>query len=235
MKYLKVFVDFAESLEPLGDAEIGRLFVGMLRYASDGTVPDFRGNERFVWPIAKKNIDASVKAYENLAANAKIARESLSKARASYSYDGLRLDKDKEKDKEKDNMSPPISPPGGKAPAKKQEPEPDYFAELPEDLRKKADDWLAYKRGRRFTYQPSGKRALASQMAKYAGQYGASAVCDAIDQAIASGYQGIVWDAIGRTKGSKPHGRQTRAHNHHQRTYTGAELAKIGVDLLEGG
>lgn len=140
------------------------------------------------------------------------------------------------KDKDKDiDISPPISPPGGKSPAKKQEPEPDYFAELPEDLRKKADDWLAYKRGRRFTYQPSGKRALASQMSKYAGQYGASAVCDAIDQAIASGYQGIVWDAIGRTKGSKPHGRQTRAHNHHQRTYTEAELAKIGVDLLEGG
>lgn len=113
MKYLKVFVDFAESLEPLGDAEIGRLFLAMLEYASNGTVPDFRGNERFVWPIAKRNIDASVKAYENLAANAKMARESLSKARASYNYDGLRIDKDKEKDKEKDNISPPISPPSG--------------------------------------------------------------------------------------------------------------------------
>lgn len=226
MKYLKVFVDFAESLEPLGDAEIGRLFVGMLRYASDGTVPDFRGNERFVWPIAKKNIDASVKAYENLAANAKMARESLSKARASYNYDALRLDKEKEK--EKDNISPPIPPPRGKPHAKKTEQETDYFANLPDGLRKKADDWIAYKRSRRFTYQPSGKRALASQMEKYANQYGEQAVCNAIDQAISNGYQGIVWESIGRgLQKSKPQ----RAHNHHQREYTDADFASIGINL----
>lgn len=226
MKYLKVFVDFAESLEPLGDAEIGRLFVGMLRYASDGTVPDFRGNERFVWPIAKKNIDASVKAYENLAANAKMARESLSKARASYNYDALRLDKEKEK--EKDNISPPISPPRGKPHAKKTEQETDYFANLPDGLRKKADDWIAYKRSRRFTYQPSGKKALASQMEKYANQYGEQAVCNAIDQAISNGYQGIVWESIGRgLQKSKPQ----RAHNHHQREYTDADFASIGINL----
>lgn len=134
---------------------------------------------------------------------------------------------DKDIDKEKD-ISPPISPPRGKPHAKKPEQETDYFANLPDGLRKKADDWIAYKRSRRFIYQPSEKRALASQMAKYANQYGEQAVCNAIEQSISNGYQGIVWEPIGRgSQRSKPQ----RAHNHHQREYTDADFESIGIDL----
>jgi hypothetical protein len=57
MKYLKVFTDFSEIIEPLQDAEVGRLFRSMLSYAESGAVPDFRGNERFVWNAAKQIID----------------------------------------------------------------------------------------------------------------------------------------------------------------------------------
>lgn len=57
MKYLKVFTDFDEVMNPLSDAEKGRLFVAMLKYAAEGTEPDFRGNERYIWPAAKLNID----------------------------------------------------------------------------------------------------------------------------------------------------------------------------------
>lgn len=137
----------------------------------------------------------------------------------------LLLNKDIDKDID---ISPPISPPRGKPHAKKTEQETDYFANLPDGLRKKADDWIAYKRSRRFTYQPSGKRALASQMEKYANQYGEQSVCNAIDQAISNGYQGIVWESIGRgSQKSKPQ----RAHNHHQREYTDADFASIGINL----
>ena len=58
MKYLKVWTSFREVMEPLSDAEKGRLFVMMLRYAESFTEPeDFAGNERFVWPAAKQLID----------------------------------------------------------------------------------------------------------------------------------------------------------------------------------
>lgn len=60
MEYLKVFTDFVEVIETLGEAERGRLFTAMLKYAGQGIEPDFRGNERFVWPIAKQNIDRTV-------------------------------------------------------------------------------------------------------------------------------------------------------------------------------
>ena len=58
MKYLKVWTSFREVMEPLSDAEKGRLFVMMLLYAESFTEPeDFAGNERFVWPAAKQLID----------------------------------------------------------------------------------------------------------------------------------------------------------------------------------
>ena len=65
MNYIKVFTDFAKSMEILSDAERGRLFMAMLEYAETGTAPDLRGNERFIWPTAKLQIDRNATAYQN--------------------------------------------------------------------------------------------------------------------------------------------------------------------------
>ena len=58
MKYLKVWTSFREVMAPLADDEKGRLFDMMLAYAEHGREPDvFPGNERFIWPVAKRDID----------------------------------------------------------------------------------------------------------------------------------------------------------------------------------
>ena len=58
MKYLKVWTDFEEIVSQLANDEIGRLFLDMLHYAKTGEEPaDFPGNERFIWPVAKRDID----------------------------------------------------------------------------------------------------------------------------------------------------------------------------------
>ena len=65
MKYLKVWTDFEAVLSPLNDDEIGRLFLLMLRYARDGEEPtDFEGNEVFIWPTAKRDIDMAAERNE---------------------------------------------------------------------------------------------------------------------------------------------------------------------------
>lgn len=64
MQSLNVFTDFAEVLDQLSDAEAGRLFKVMLRYATSKYTPDFRGNERFVWPIAKLKLDRDWDKYD---------------------------------------------------------------------------------------------------------------------------------------------------------------------------
>ena len=104
MKYLKVFTDFAEIIDPLQDAEVGRLFKSMLSYAKSGTAPDLRGNERFVWNTAKQIIDREAAYCEKQAENgrkggrpknpAKPSESQINPAKPSESL------KDKDKDKE---------------------------------------------------------------------------------------------------------------------------------------
>lgn len=62
--HLKVFFDFDERTEMLTDAERGRLLLAMLRYAKCGEAPDLKGNERFLWPVFKGDIDRDAAAYE---------------------------------------------------------------------------------------------------------------------------------------------------------------------------
>ena len=102
MKYLKVFVDFADKIELLGDAERGRLFTAMLKYASSGVEPDLRGNERFIWPTAKSEIDRQAESYKSICeTNKRIATERYGALRTVMERYKACQDKDKDKDKDK--------------------------------------------------------------------------------------------------------------------------------------
>ena len=100
MKYLKVFTDFAQSIEPLSDAEKGRLFTAMLEYAETGTEPRFSGNERFLWPTAKTHIDREAAFCEKQRTNAMKAKPSQTKPSEAKPSQTSQKDKDKDKDKE---------------------------------------------------------------------------------------------------------------------------------------
>lgn len=70
MKYLKVWTDFVDVLAPLSDEETGRLFRDMLHYAATGEEPpEFKGNERFLWQVAKRDIDTAAERAETLRQN----------------------------------------------------------------------------------------------------------------------------------------------------------------------
>lgn len=116
MEYLKVWTTFRELLEPLTDAERGRLFVAMLEYAESGAEPQLSGSERYVWPAARQSINNTRDRNEQLKANgskpkqseaneskgkqteAKGSKPKQSEAKRSNLFD-------KEKDKVKDNYT----------------------------------------------------------------------------------------------------------------------------------
>lgn len=108
MKYLKVFTDFAEKMELYGDAERGRLFTAMLKYAETGVEPELKGNERFLWATARADIDRQAASYKNKVSGAEKARALIgSDINHNQSESGeTRLesaqDKDKDKDKDED-------------------------------------------------------------------------------------------------------------------------------------
>ena len=104
MKYLKVFADFEDAIEPINDAEAGRLFRAMLRYARTGETPKFSGNERYLWPTAKLNIDREAAFCEKQRRNATNPNEAKpSQTKPNEAKPSQTSQKDKDKDKEKNN------------------------------------------------------------------------------------------------------------------------------------
>ena len=115
--YIKVFVDYLDAIGPLDDAERGRLFTSLLEYARTGEAPQLCGNERFLFPMMRAQIDRDTASMVELSearsragktgaeakqANAKFANQNkqMPNLPSKSSYD---KDKDKDKDNDNDN------------------------------------------------------------------------------------------------------------------------------------
>lgn len=91
-------------------------------------------------------------------------------------------------------IDPPISPQGDEEKAKKSETVNPFSGDLAEAF----DDWLAYKKEKRQPYRERGLKSLITQIKRYADQFGESETANAIRDSMASNYQGIVFDRIGK-------------------------------------
>lgn len=116
--YIKIFVDYLDAIEPLGDAERGRLFTSLLTYARTGEAPQLGGNERFLFPMMRAQIDRDIATMAGVSeARSKAAKASKSSkceqkqqlhanaANASKSSKDEDEDKDKDKDEDKKGNS----------------------------------------------------------------------------------------------------------------------------------
>lgn len=68
LESFNAYHSYLTAIEPLNDAERGRLFTALLIYSSTGEVPDLRGNERFVFPQMKWQIDRDKGSYDDFCA-----------------------------------------------------------------------------------------------------------------------------------------------------------------------
>ena len=117
MKYLKIFTDFLDVVEPLGDSAAGRLFKAMLRYAMDGTVPVLKGKEGVAWTVARQHMDREAAAYDEKVSSMERARKQKEIKQKSMVKPLIsREDKDKEKDNDKDKDKDKYIYMGGKPP-----------------------------------------------------------------------------------------------------------------------
>lgn len=120
-EYFKVFHSYLKSIEPLNDAERGRLFTAMLEYSITGVEPKLGGNERFIFPTMKANLDREIESYRNtVEANRENGKKGgrPSKPKESEKTHSVfekpkesEKSQDKDKDKDKD-IYPPKSPQG---------------------------------------------------------------------------------------------------------------------------
>lgn len=100
-EYFCAYHSYLNSMELLSDEEKGRLFTALLLYSSTGTIADLTGNERFVFPAMREQIDRDSKKY---VAKCEKNRENIMQ-RYTNVNDRIRANtnatKEKEKEKEK--------------------------------------------------------------------------------------------------------------------------------------
>lgn len=90
---------------------------------------------------------------------------------------------------------------------------PDYV--LSDDLQAKMGEWITYKVERKEPYKEQGMKALLRQIENNAMKYGDQALCTLIDESMANGWRGIIFDRLQNQPQRKPkaggYQRQTKA------------------------
>ena len=71
---------------------------------------------------------------------------------------------------------------------------PDYI--IPDPLKAKMEEWITYKTERKETYKEVGMKSLLRQIENNQLMYGEKAVCDLIDDSMANGWKGIIFDRL---------------------------------------
>lgn len=71
---------------------------------------------------------------------------------------------------------------------------PDYI--IPDSLKAKMEEWFTYKTERKETYKEQGMKSLLRQVENNQLMYGEKAVCGLIDDSMANGWKGIIFDRL---------------------------------------
>lgn len=110
LESFNAYHSYLDTMEALNDAECGRLFRALLEYSATGTAPELRGNERFVFPGMRSQIDRDIEKYKAKCARNRENGEKGGGQSPPNAPERPRTppkDKEKEKDKDKDISFPP--------------------------------------------------------------------------------------------------------------------------------
>lgn len=190
LEYVAAYYSYLDLLEELSDAECGRLFKACLTYGKTGAAPELRGNERFVWPGIRSQIDRDAEKYKmRCEQNRNNRQRSL-----TDDNDGKRPStkstktKTKEKEKAKEKTKTKESETG-------DIPHTPFPGACP-DLCNAFTSWLTYKQERKEGYTPTGLQALCTRIEKAAREHGQLSVAALIRDCMAASWKGIIFDRL---------------------------------------
>lgn len=86
---------------------------------------------------------------------------------------------------------------------------PDYifWMDSHAELTAKVEEWIKYKTERKESYKEQGMKSLLRQIENNALTYGDQAVCDLIDDSMANGWKGIIFDRLKKPATQRQAGR----------------------------
>ena len=122
--YICLYHSYLDAIQALGDAERGRLLTAMLEYSITGEAPQLSGNERFLFPMVKAQIDRDRSRYDAICAkNAENGRQRQVATGSDRKRSDANASKGKgegeREGKDKGESSPPVSPSPGERTQKK--------------------------------------------------------------------------------------------------------------------
>lgn len=170
------------------------------------TIPNWNKHQTLDAYEKKKERDRIYQAERRAAQRALIdsSTEKSSDNQTIQSSDVAVSDKDKEKDKEGDKDKKKKGKKNSAADATRTLFEkllPDYI--IRDELQEKMREWIEYKVERKDSYQEQGMKSLLRQIENNSLNYGNQAVCDLIDESMANGWKGIIFDKLKRQPGKK--------------------------------
>ena len=120
LTYIKFFLDSLDAIEPLDDGERGRLFTALLQYARTGEATGLQGNERFLFPMFRAQLDRDAASSESVCEANRINGAKGGRARAQAAAGESSQDKEKEKDQYKEKKEKEYSSCGADRPAQRK-------------------------------------------------------------------------------------------------------------------
>ena len=191
-EYFCAYHSCLEAMEPLNDAERGRLFTACLTYSKTGESIELRGNERFIFPSLRAQIDRDTEKYSsyidkqtrNGQKGGRPPKHSESQKTQAFSEEPK---KPNTNTKTKTNTNNPLTPEPG---------EQDQLPGLIGELRLAVEEWVCYKDEKRQGYKPRGLKALCTEIGNNAALYGDKAVIDVIYKSMSNNWQGIAFDRL---------------------------------------
>ena len=221
--YFLAYFSYLDAIEPLDDAERGRLFTACLHYAKTGKAPILTGNERFVFGVCKSQIDRDKETHvrkceTNRKNGASAAERSQSLPNGGKTRKEKEKEKEKEREKEKENAKdvlPPPAPPQGELDACVREAFENYKKarlKLKKPMTEEAER-LAVERLKSLSGDPKTQLAI-------------------LNQSIERGWSGL-FEIAPRQQPQPFRSIVPRALDYPQRTYTAEQLEHMGMNLLD--
>lgn len=206
MNGFSFFESYYEASKVLSEDEQKKFFAQIIHYAYTGEEREELGDiAAALWTAVKPNVENSRnnsgrggrKPSNNK--NEKPTVSENKKTDGSEKKQNRRSGKGEERKGEDkgdgENNTPPLSPQGETT---KTASEMIDDRMMPSQLEKSAKDWVQYKTEKRQAYKPTGLKSLLTEIQNNANRYGVPAVVSVINQSMANGYQGIMWDWLNK-------------------------------------
>lgn len=108
--FVCLYHSYLDAMEALGDAERGRLVTAMINHSQRREIGELSGNERYIWPMIRSQIDRDIEAYTQKCEQNKNNRQRTVTIVNDRQRTMTTVDKEKGKGEEKEEYSPPKSP-----------------------------------------------------------------------------------------------------------------------------